>query len=382
VPLPATPRFGDDGEVSSSERVPAAAPVPLPAWLVPAGALGVLALVSATRMYFGYRAAGASISLGDALGSGVLEWIVWAPLLPLVRRLARRPGLERGRLLAAAGIHLVAATACALAALVLFAALSALVRELRFGTGSLRSELGAGFLLELHVGVAFYGAALFAFVAHERERRASNEAVRHAELARALTEARLAVLQAQLAPHFLFNTLNGIAAVVRDDPDLAERMLEHLGALLRTVLSRRAEVEQSLEEEFRFVARYLELERLRAGPRLATELALDPAAADTRVPSFLLQPLVENAVAHGLGARSGTVHVGARVVGDDVEVAIEDDGPGGGERERPPGHGLGIASARERLALAFGERSRLALETTAAGGTRVRLVVPRAGAAS
>ena len=238
--------------------------------------------------------------------------------------------------------------------ILLFGAASALIRELRFGSGSLGAELVASFFFKLHTGVVAYWTAVLAFVVWDQAARARAAAVRRAELDRSLAEARLGALQSQLAPHFLFNTLNAISAVLRDDPDAAERMLARFGDLLRVVLARRDRATQTLAEELAFIDAYLELQRGRFGTRLTLEKRVDPSLLDSCVPSFLLLPLVENALKHGIGTRPGpgTVRISVRRADGRVEIAIEDDGAGlASEHDGIARRGLGLESVRERLRL-------------------------------
>ena len=347
--------------------------------LLVAGALVLIGLVSASRMYFGYEAAGHPISALDALGSGLLEWGLWAPLLPVVLWLARAFAFERGRFARSLLVHLGAGLVASLVEIVLFAAASAAIRELRFASGSFHEELAAGFLFKLHTGFVAYWAALFGFLAWGYAAHSRDEALRRVELDRSLAEARLAAVQSQLAPHFLFNTLNAISAVLHDDPDAAERMLARLGELLRAVLARRDEAQQTLAHELAFLESYLELQKERHGARLAVETRVDPSALEERVPCFLLLPLVENALQHGLGQRTGPAVLGIRVERADgrVAIAVEDDGPG--FRVDEPGlarRGLGLESARERLRLLHGDECRFELGRAAAGGAAIRLSFP------
>ncbi len=349
--------------------------------LAVAGALTLLGLVSASRMYFGYAEIGNPISAGDALGSGLLEWWLWAPLLPAVRALARRFPFARERIARGLAVHLLGSVLAALAQILLFGAASAAIRELRFGAGSLRAELAASFLFKFHTGVVTYWTAVLAFLVWDQAARVRAEAVRRAELDRSLAEARLGALQSQLAPHFLFNTLNAISAVLRDDPDAAERMLARLGELLRAVLARRDRAYQTLAEELDFLDDYLELQRGRFGERLTIERRVDPAALDAVVPSFLLLPLVENALQHGIGARAGPGKVCVAIARRDgrIEIAIEDDGVGL-PLERPDlgRRGLGLESARERLRLMHGDAGSFELGSLAPRGTAIRLSFPAA----
>lgn len=347
--------------------------------LLVAGALVLLGLVSASRMYFGYESAGHPISAFDALGSGMLEWGLWAPVLPFVRRLARAFAFERGRFARAALVHVLAGVLASLVEIVLFGAASAAIREWRFGEGSLASEIAAGFVFKLHTGFVAYWAALLGFLAWDYAARSRDEALRRAELDRSLAEARLAAVQSQLAPHFLFNTLHAISATLHEDPDAAERMLARLGELLRTVLARREEPLQTLADELEFLDGYLALQRERHGPRLVIERHVDPRTLVERVPCFLLLPLVENALQHGLGERTGPARLGLRVerVEGRVEIVVEDDGPGFRVDESGLARrGLGLESARERLRLVHGAAGRFELGRAPGGGAAIRLSFP------
>jgi signal transduction histidine kinase len=347
--------------------------------LVAAGALTLIGLVSASQMYFGYAEAGHPISAFDALGSGLMEWWLWAPLLPAVHALTRRFGFARERMALSLGVHFAASVLASLVEIVLFAAATTAIREWRFGEGAIGAELMSSFLFKLHTGVVTYWTAALGFLLWDSLARARGEAVRRAELERSLAEARLGALQSQLAPHFLFNTLNAISSVVRDDPDAAERMLARLGELLRTVLARRDRPAQPLAEELAFLDGYLELQSDRFGERLTIEKHVDPAALDADVPSFLLLPLVENALQHGIGARPGPGRLRIDVARRDgrVEIAIEDDGVGlARERDGYARSGLGLASARERLRLLHGDASRFELAPAEPRGAALRLSFP------
>jgi hypothetical protein len=344
-----------------------------------AGALGLLCLVSAVRMYFGYAALGRPIPAFDAGASALLEWGPWALLLPLVRRLARFVPFERRRRARALVVHAGAAVLTSLVALVLLALASSALREWRFGRGDLGAELAASFLFKLNTGFLVYWAALCAFLAWDNARRTEAEGLRRAEADRAALAARLAALQAQLAPHFLFNALNTIAASVHDDPDAAERMLARLGELLRTVVERGAAGEQTLADELAFLDGYLELQKERFGERLRVEREIESEVLRERVPSFLLLPLVENALVHGIGARPGParLRLAARRLDGRIEVVVEDDGPG--FRVDPKGlarRGFGLQSVRERLRLVHGEHGSFELGPAAAGGAAIRLAFP------
>lgn len=213
--------------------------------------------------------------------------------------------------------------------------------------------------------------------ARERERRT----LRASQLEIQLQSARLAALRAQLQPHFLYNTLNGIAALVSAvQPSRAVAAIEQLGELLHASLRDDGREEITLGEEVMLAEKYLALQRMRFGDRLQYALDVAVDVRDCLVPVLLLQPIIENAVVHGLdaGLDSLQVRVSAEGVGDSVEITIENDGTvlrAGGDRGS--GQGVGIATTRARLLTAWGDRASLSLRSRPEGGVVVRIVVPR-----
>jgi signal transduction histidine kinase len=222
-------------------------------------------------------------------------------------------------------------------------------------------------------------AVYFALRARERERDAER-------LAAQLTAARLDALRAQLRPHFLFNALGGIAELVHRDPAAADRMLVRLARLLRLALDDGDAHVVSLAHELDCLAPYLELEQMRYGDRLAVVVDVDAAARDAQVPGLLLQPIVENAIRHGIAPRRGpgTVTIRGRLGAGNgtgaarLELEIEDDGVGVPAGTAP---GLGLRNTRERLAELYGAAAELVIDGAPGRGTRVRIAVPQGAVA-
>ncbi len=217
-----------------------------------------------------------------------------------------------------------------------------------------------GFVL-LAWSLLYYGVNAWFDLEAERERAERAEA-----LAR---EARATALQSQLEPHFLFNTLNAVSTLVVEGrgPD-ATRMLARLSEFLRLTLDAAATPEIPVAEELEFVRRYLEIEQVRFGDRLAVTIDASPEAMSAAVPALVLQPLVENAVRHGVTAREegGSVAVTVAVRDGMVRLSVADDGPGLPAREGGR-HGIGLANTVARLDALYGERARLDLESSARG---------------
>lgn len=220
--------------------------------------------------------------------------------------------------------------------------------------------------------------------AQERERDALRLELNASELRAELTLAQLTGLKTQLQPHFLFNTLNAIMVLVRQQRAAqAEEMLARLSDLLRRVLDESATQEVPLRHELELLALYLAIEQVRFQDRLQVEIRVEPAALDAAVPHLGLQPIVENAVRHGIGGRSaaGRIDLCAARVGDRLEIRVQDDGPGirdGAAVARGPGAGggIGLANTRARLRQLYGEEASLTLENGPRGGAVATIVVP------
>lgn len=238
-------------------------------------------------------------------------------------------------------------------------------------------------ILQRGVLVSFVYLAMASFIA-QLQRQAVRERVRaHAERTAAL-EARLAVLQAQMQPHFLFNSLNVCAGLVHEDPEAAEVTLDRLAGFLRYALESTERRFVTVDEELEAVRSYLEVQRQRFGDQLRYDVEVDEEARARRIPPMLLQPLVENAILHGLREREegGRVRVRARVEGDGaLAIEVEDDGVGPG-RSSHHGTGTGERNVRERLAIVYGDEATLTTGSSEQlGGYACALRLPARGKA-
>jgi signal transduction histidine kinase len=225
-----------------------------------------------------------------------------------------------------------------------------------------------GYVL-LTVGVHIWDAWL--------ERRARE--LRRARLEARMSEARLAALQGQLQPHFLFNTLNVISAVLYEDARRADELITRLSDLLRSSLDAPARPEVALEEELGILGQYVELMEARFGDRLSVNVDVEADARGATVPVFLLQPLVENAIQYAVApsAARGEVRVAVSRHDSTLRIDVDDDGPGiPGDPDLVVGQGVGLGNLRDRLAHLHGDRARLSLENRAQGGLRVRVHLP------
>lgn len=192
-----------------------------------------------------------------------------------------------------------------------------------------------------------------------------------------LVQAQLQSLKSQLHPHFLFNTLNAVAELVHGDSARAERTITQLSDLLRTALSRDGADEVTLKEEIDFLRNYIDIQRTLLQERLIARWSIDDDTLDARVPAMLLQPIVENAVQHGIGplASGGTIEIRARREGTTLAIDVIDDGRGL-EQSVPAGAGIGLANTRARLRHLYGDAHRFDLRARDGGGAIARFEIP------
>lgn len=228
-------------------------------------------------------------------------------------------------------------------------------------------------------------SASFAIDYYFKHRRRVEEALqlqlRAAELESNLAQAELKALRGQLHPHFLFNSFNAVTMLMRQRRnDAAVEVIAQLSALLRLALERTGKQQLALEDEMDFIRRYLQIEWIRFGEKLVLDFDLEPAALRTTVPNLVLQPLVENAIKHGISRRTepGTVRIAARREGDRVKLEIENDGAQAAPTPSGDGRsgGLGLANTRTRLEKIYGSDYHLEMIHRADGGMRVRLDLP------
>ncbi len=338
-------------------------------------AWAVFGLLLAHQSYIQSSLGGRQMPWVIALRPALLEASLWAFTTLAIFWLARRFPIERGRVLRGIAVHLVAAVVIALARTGVMIVLGWYLPWIRVRTFDLQ------FWGTSSQNVLFY--ALLLGIAHlvlyYRRYREREQAA--AQLARGLTEARLQALKMQLQPHFLFNTLNAISALIPADAQPARRMVARLGDLLRSTLEHEDTQEVTLREELAFLEPYLEIEQARLEDRLTVVMTIPPETLDARVPHLLLQPLMENAIRHGIAARiePGRVEVSASRSADDrfLHLEIQDDGLGMvRNNEVRTRRGVGLTNIRSRLEQLYGAEHRFKLENQASGGVLVRISIP------
>jgi two-component system LytT family sensor kinase len=325
-------------------------------------------LFFASQTYLAYKYSGGQAHLGIILKLNLADWYLWGLMAPGIIWLGRRFPLERERWTRSTVMHLIAGAGVAL----LKWWLDNLFRHYVLGLPS-----GVSLAYVFHGNLLTYSilvAASQGYLYYERYRQGE---LRSAQLSTQLAQAQLQALRMQLHPHFLFNTLNSIAALIHKDPDAADRMTARLSDLLRLTLDNIGVQEVPLAQELEFLERYLEIERTRFSDRLVVRMDVAPETLDASTPYLILQPLVENAIHHGIAARSspGSVIVQAARDGGMLVLEVRDDGPGI-RLAAPSTNGLGISSTRERLEKLYGDAHIFELSNAAEGGLTVKLAFP------
>lgn len=335
-------------------------------------------------------AAGRRVSVANDLVVVLLFWAVWAFLTPVVLLAVGRWPLDgkpvyrpllvhTGVATVLAAVHYMITLGLRSVALYLSGAVGA--REALRHNGSLNALVWGVF-----TGIFFYSVVVMVYTAlrframYVAERVSAAElASRSAALEAELTQSKLDTLRSQLRPHFLFNTLNAISVFVTEDADKAQRMILRLSTLLRRSLDEEAH-EVPLQQELAFVNDYLDIQRGRFGDQLTVQLAVDPAVLNARVPVFLLQPLLENAIEHGKSDDKHTaISLCAAREQDMLCITLEDDGPGVGD-SAPVREGIGLRNTRSRLHHLYGARATVELGSaqgeTESPGARVEIRIP------
>jgi two-component system, LytTR family, sensor kinase len=304
----------------------------------------------------------------SSVGAEQFRWYLWALLTPLIFWQAGRFPLERKSFV----LRLLINIAIGLVITSLFLALNLLKNRL-FGLDF--SAPGFFRQIEYHLLTYFaISAATHAFLYYDKLRERE---VKTSRLEAQLAYARLEVLKMQLHPHFLFNTLNAISALMHRDVDAADKMITHLADLLRLSLDQDERLQVPLKDELEFLERYLAIEKIRFRDRLKVEIDVEASCLDAQVPRLILQPLVENAIRHGIARRSaaGAVTIRARRKGGHVDISVADDGPGL-PAEHKLREGVGLANTKARLKQLYAGDSRVLFEKAPIGGLLVRLEFP------
>jgi len=309
------------------------------------------------------------------------RWMTWALVTPLIFEASRRIPFRRDRLATSIAAHV--AIALVVAAVIEFLWLTINLRVQQYlEPGSMasvsRTEIYAAGLISRLVGGAFtYAAVLGVATTLSYHRRFRERELRAAQLEAQLALAQVQALKMQVHPHFLFNTLHAVTVLIREDAAAATRVVTRLGDLLRLTLSRATTAEVSFRRELELLTLYLEIERTRFHDRLEIHYDVQPATLGALVPDLILQPLVENAIKHGVSPNAGIgrIDVGSHRDGDWLILEIRDNGAGIAPG-RAPREGIGLTTTKERLERLYGARHELQLGNAPGGGFLARIRIP------
>jgi two-component system, LytTR family, sensor kinase len=346
-----------------------------------AGLLVLWTIFAALGTWFNYgllAARGSPITWAQSIRMNVVWYGIWAMLLtPAVVFLCAHMPLTKSRWPSFVGAHVISISAIVCFDVLLKTLWGARVfttmHELPFVPQFKRVFFSQA---EPDIQIYMVVAVLAYVVAYYTELR--SQELRRAELENNLVHAELQVLRTQLQPHFLFNALHSVGALVNTDPRAAQRMICSLGDLLRMSLAGQDHPESTLKQELQFLELYLDVQRVRFQDQMVVQIRVDTDVLEAEVPYLLLQPLAENAIKHGVARRSGrcNVEIRARKDGDSVCVNVVNDCEvsfGDGEYERL---GIGLGNIRSRLRILYGDRGRLAAQTLPTGQFQVEVRVP------
>lgn len=346
------------------------------AWL----AVGV---ISATQVVVGMAALGRRYNWVSLFFTTAAAWLLWAVATPVILSLSRRFPLlhagDRARAWRNVLVHLTAALAISVVRIAWSAALEWAINPLRLPDSSYRSMFFTMVYMQFHTGIIIYGATVAIDNILDSIRRLARREAEAARLAGELSKAQLEALRRQLEPHFLFNTLNGIAGLVREKRnEAAVAMIAGLSDLLRRVLEDRGKQLVPLAEEVSFLESYLDLQAMRLGDRLKVSVDIPIELYGALVPQLVLQPLVENAIVHGIGklVDGGEIRLTARESEGILSIYLYNDGPAlslSGGRERS---GVGLSNSRGRVVTLCGPESSVEVRSRNLAGVETIIKIP------
>jgi two-component system LytT family sensor kinase len=307
----------------------------------------------------------------------LVVWVGYALWIPLIFWLGRRFPFDRQGWKRAAAVHLPASLVITSLHLLMVATWRFYLQGVRGGDPVWTTTVMDAFFRTVDQELTVYWAVIGLQHALDYSRQAREREVRAARLEARLIESQLQALQQQLHPHFLFNTLHAISTLVHRDPDKADLMIERLSDLLRITLRKVGVQEVELAQELEYLRAYLDIEQVHFGSRLRVEYRIDAGAMDVLVPTLILQPLVENAVRHGLEpmVRPGTLGIEAQAGGDVLRLRILDDGSGFAPNWQRS-EGVGLANTRSRLERLYGQQAALTILDNPGGGVVVDIQIP------
>lgn len=337
-----------------------------------------ISLLVATQNYFMFAARGRPISWLALFLGELPVWFAWLAMLPAITWLASRFPPHRGNRVRNSSIHLLAGCAAVYVMLVFTEGARRLIPGTLTVGGSLWAAVNHSYPRNLVPFLIVYAAAAALAIAWQYHWALQAQQIRQSQLQAQLARTRLDVLRAQIQPHFLFNTLHAISALMARDVNGARSMMRRLSELLRIALDESEGDEVPLEREIEFLDRYLDIQRMRFGERLNVTFSVAEDTRQLMVPRLVLQPLVENSIKHGISERSEAENISIESVlsGDTLVLRVRDDGPGFRAAANRRIGGVGLANTRERLSGLYGDSASLDVRDDPAGGAVVELRLP------
>jgi two-component system, LytTR family, sensor kinase len=330
-----------------------------------------IALSFATNLHLAQQ-----IPWREAIIASLADWYLYGLLSIPMLHLARRFQFHRDNWLSTALLHFFASIFFSGLWIMLRAGLAQLERQIYGSTADFSGDFVRLFIKSFHMNLWIYWVILAVSHAFENARKLSEREIKNAALEKSLTQAKLRALQSQLNPHFLFNTLHTISALMHIDVEKADRMVAKLSDLLRHALDSTDEHEVALRDEITFLKRYLEIEQTRFGERLTVTMDIPDDTLNAHVPNLILQPIVENAIRHGIEphARPGKIHLSARRENGQLLLQVRDNGSG--LRPAHKREGIGTSNTRLRLQQLYGANQTFKLENTVEGGLLATIRLP------
>jgi len=341
-------------------------------WLLGFAFWTLIGVSFASHFYLSSNEAGLAVGWKQALSYALGDWYVFALLSIPVTFLARRFRFEAGTWERSLAIHLLGCPVFSLA----YMTLRAWVGQLQ-GAASFSGAFQRLLVKTWPYDLLIYWVIVVVCHAFDYYRKYRERELRTLELEKHLAQAKLQALQMQLNPHFLFNTLHSISALMHRDVEAADAMITRLSDLLRAALAGADTQEVPLRQELQFLERYLEIEKIRFGNRLAVAMDIAPDTFEAQVPNLILQPLVENAIRHGIEprARPGRIELRARREANVLALHVSDNGAGLPKKSALE-EGVGLSNTRARLRELYGEKHQFELRGGPQGGLEVQLTIP------
>lgn len=332
----------------------------------------LLGLSFASQFYISSAKAGLDVTWKMAVGYALGDWYVFALLSIPVMALARRFRFEAGGRVVSFCAHATAGALFSIGYMVLRAWIG------QWQSSATFEDAFKPLLVKTwHFNWLIYWVIVAVAQAFDYYQRFRERELRAAELEKRLVEAKLQALQMQLNPHFLFNTLHSISSLMHQDVEAADRMVSRLGELLRAALEGSDTQEVALCQELDFLRRYLEIEQIRFGSRLMVHIEMGPEVWEAQVPNLILQPLVENAIRHGIEPSSKPGHIQIIGLRRENRLVLEVGDNGAGLRNHEPDdEGVGLSNTRARLSHLYGEAHSFELINRSEGGLLARLTIP------